>query len=302
MDLHDQKKHWSVLDILNTTTEYLRNRSFDNPRLNAEWLLADTLCCKRLDLYTDYDRPLTHDEIAGFRSRLLRRLKHEPLQYILGTTEFMGLTFCVNSDVLIPRPDTETLTETILNYFRTIKMDEPLRLLDIGTGSGAIIIALAKFFEKYQIACELFAMDISSRAVELAIQNAKNNDATGIRFFTADVFLDDWVSPFTGTLHGIVSNPPYISEKEFNRLPEEIKLHEPKTALLANNEGLMFYERIASLAPELLNRRCAGASIFFEIGYNQMRDVGKILQKNGFKNIEFVKDYQHIDRVVKAAL
>lgn len=302
MELHGHKKTWTVLEILDTATGYLQKRSFDSPRLNAEWLLADTLQCRRLDLYTDYNRPLTHQEIAGFRERLLRRLKHEPLQYILGTAEFMGFTFRVSPDVLIPRPDTEILAETVFRDFRTIRMDEPLRILDIGTGSGAIIISLAKFFEKCGIACELHAMDVSPKAVALATLNAENNGVTNIRFFTADVFHDDWTAPYTGSFHGIVSNPPYISETEYEILPEEILKFEPINALRAGKDGMMFYERIALIAPALLRHHPEKSALFLETGYNQAGGVGEILRQNGFKNIEFVKDYQHIQRVVKAAL
>ncbi len=302
MELHDHKKTWSILDILDTATNYLKKRSFESPRLNAEWLLADTLRCRRMDLYTDFDRPLTHQEIAGFRERLLRRLKHEPLQYILGTVEFMGFTFRVSPDVLIPRPDTEILAETVFRDFRTVKMDEPLRILDIGTGSGVIIISLAKCFQKCGIAYEFHAMDVSPQAVALATQNAENIGATNIRFFTADVFHDDWTAPYTGSFHGIVSNPPYISEKEYEALPEEIRLYEPKTALRAGQDGMIFYERIAWITQALLRNHQGKPFLYLETGYNQAVGVGEILRKNGFKNIEFVKDYQHIQRVVKAAL
>lgn len=300
MDLRAPKKNWTVLDILNTTAEHLQNKSFESPRLNAEWLLAHTLNCRRLDLYTGYDRPLTASEITSFKALLLRRLNHEPLQYILGTTEFMGYTFITEPGVLIPRPDTEILTETVFNYFRILNLSDPVKLLDIGTGTGAIIISLSKMFEKHGIPCELWAMDINPKAVDLAVRNAGLNNSADIHFFSADVLDSAWMEPHVNSFHGVVSNPPYVSEKEFALLPDEVRLHEPKDALFADNHGLAFYERIAGIAPDLLKNSGPDAALFFETGYNQAAPVRDILLNRGFKNIEIVKDYQHIQRVIRA--
>ncbi len=267
-----------------------------------EWLLAHTLQCKRLDLYTDYDRPLTAREVADFRTLFVRRLEHEPLQYILESTEFMGLPLEVQPCVLIPRPDTEILVETVFEYFRSRPVHEPVKLLDIGTGSGAIIIALASLFKKHSISCDLWAMDVHHQAIELAARNASLNGFAGIHFFTADVFDNEWMEPHKTSFHGIVSNPPYISDREYPLLPDEVRLFEPKDALWAEHGGLLFYERISKIAVNLLNRSDSVSALFYEIGYNQAKSITDILLKSGFKNIEFIKDYQHIQRVVKANL
>jgi release factor glutamine methyltransferase len=250
----------------------------------------------------NYDRPLTSSEISDFKTLLLRRNEHEPLQYITGSTEFMGLPFLVQPGVLIPRPDTEILVETIFEYYRSNPAQKPLKLLDIGTGSGAIIIALASMFEKHSIQCDLWAMDINPQATELAVRNAELKGFTGIHFFPADVFDDAWMEPHKTSFHGIVSNPPYISDREYELLPDEVRLFEPKDALNAEHGGLVFYERISEIAVNLLNRSDSGPALFYEIGYKQAKSIMDILLKSGFKNIEFVKDYQHIQRVVRANL
>lgn len=214
----------------------------------------------------------------------------------------MGYPFLVRPGVLIPRPDTEILVETVFSQYRHPVFRNPVRLLDIGTGTGAIIVSLAKLLRKHHIPYEFFAMDVNPKATELASQNAALNGIEDIRFFTADVFDDAWIEPYQHFFSGIVSNPPYISEEEYGLLPEDIRRYEPKNALFAEQDGLRFYEHISRIARRLLDPQASHPVLFYEISYNQAAAVSDILLKNGFKNIEFVKDYQHIQRIVRAAI
>jgi len=263
-------------------------------------LLCHVLNYKRLDLYLNYDRPLSAEELSRFKALLKRRLDHEPLQYILGATEFMGLPIQVNSSVLIPRPDTEVLAEKTIETAASLagKGRTPV-ILDIGTGSGAIAIAIAYYLAKKNISAEIHAVDISPEAVAAARVNAQRNGLEAhIVFHVADLRDAAFVNHYRNTCDLIVSNPPYISQEEFRQLPEEVRIFEPAIALLAEDDGLFYYKRIASISPELFNNRSTENFLLFETAYNQADSVNHILLERGFKNIEIIKDYSHIPRVV----
>ncbi len=276
----------TVLNAITLATEYFEKKGIDSPRTNAEILLANILNCKRLDLYLRFDQPLKETEVELYRQFIARRGKYEPVQYIVGNTEFYGLNIDVNPSVLIPRPETEILVETILNKSNT--MDDA-RILDIGSGSGNISIALGKNFPD----AEIISLDISDEAINLAQHNANKNNVSNIKFVKGSIIS-------TGILNDqqfdiIVSNPPYVSIEEYPGLQKEITLYEPVNAVTDNEDGLKFYRKISEFSME---RLVDGGSLFFEIGMGQLNHVNSIMKENGFKEINIVKDYQQIDRVI----
>lgn len=275
----------TVLEAINLSTEFLQKKEIESPRINAELLLAHALNCKRLDLYLSYDRPLDKDEINIYREFIRRRGKSEPLQYITGKVEFYGLLFNVNSSVLIPRQETEVLIETILN---SVNKEDNLKILDIGTGSGNISISLTKYLPN----AEITATDISDESLKTAKVNAEINEVSEkINFINHNIVFDDLNEEFDI----VVSNPPYISEKEYPDLKDELKVYEPKIALTDFSNGLNYYNVISSKAKMFLKNK---GRIFFEVGQGQAEDVKKILAENNFNRISVTKDYLKIDRVI----
>ncbi len=275
----------TVLEAINLSTEFLGKKEIESPRINAELLLAHTLNCRRLDLYLSYDRPLNEDEVNIYREFIRRRSKSEPLQYIIGKVEFYGLEFNVNPSVLIPRQETEILVETIIN---SVNKEDNLRILDIGVGSGNISVSLAKHLPYTKIT----ASDISEEALVIAKANAEmNNVLERINFINHNILKDDLEDEFDI----VVSNPPYISEKEFPELKDELKVYEPRNALTDFSDGLNYFKTISSRAQKFLINN---GKIFFEAGQGQAEDVKKILGENNFKEISIVKDYLKIDRVI----
>lgn len=276
----------TVLEAVKLSADYLQKKGIESPRLNAELLLAHLLNCKRLDLYLLFDRPLKENEIILYRELLKKRGSFVPLQYIIGNVEFYGLEFSVDSSVLIPRPETELLVDTIIEENK----NTTLKILDIGTGSGIIAIALAKSLEQP----ELFAIDISEAALANAKKNAIKNDVTDrIKFLQLDVRSD--LTLIKESFDIIVSNPPYISKDEFPKLQTELRVFEPAIALTDYADGLSFFKIISEKAIRLLKNN---GKLYFEIGKDQSDSVKKILQENGFANIQIKKDYQEIDRVI----
>lgn len=287
---------WSVKRLLDWTTQYLADRNMENPRLNVEWLLSDTLRCKRLDLYVDFDRPLTTGELDGFKARLKRRVNQEPLQYIVGSAEFMGLTFAVNASVLIPRPDTELLVEQTLKTCVASGRDE-LRILDIGTGSGVISIALSHALRRRNIRAIITAIDISADAIVVAEENARTLKAESIVFAVADVF--HCPPELDGRFDLVVSNPPYISDAEYDHLDAEVRNYEPPLALRAADNGLIFYRHISNLCGRLLDPAGAVRACLFEVAYDQAAAVREIMVQAGFVDVSAFRDYGGHLRVVQ---
>ncbi len=283
------KKIWNIKEMLDWTTQYLSEKKFENPRTNVEWLLSHILGCKRLDLYVNFDRPLNKAEIEKFKALLKRRLTNEPLQYIVGSTEFMGLKMDVNPSVLIPRPDTETLVEKTLDACQKLGL-EKIHITDIGTGSGAVAIALGHFLKKAKIDCQLTAIDINEEALRVARSNAARADCT-IEFLKLDILKEP--IPRSDIL---VSNPPYISETEFLLLDEEVRNFEPREALWADDNGLAFYKRIIDIA----NHQKV-LQVLVEVGYDQAQKVARLFKEKDV-SVEIYKDYQGTDRVVHGIL
>jgi len=282
------KKLLTVLEAVKLSEEYLRNKGIDEPRANAELLLADILQCKRLDLYLMFDKPLSNVEINKYRNYLQRRSKFEPLQYILGYVEFYGLKFNVSKDVLIPRQETEILIDEIINFVEGKKRG--LKILDVGTGSGNISIVLKKNLNEVDVT----GIDVSDEALKVAKNNAELNGVEEIDFFRADVFSSEIFK--LGKFDLIVSNPPYVPAEKVEGLQEEIKNYEPKIAVTDNADGYSFFRRIIEVAQKLL---ALNGALFFEISEGQENRVKEFFQKAGFVNIKIVKDYNGLSRVAK---
>lgn len=286
------KRIWTILDLITWGTEYLAGKNIADARLNIELMIAHVLRFNRMQLYTNFDKPLTEDELAKFKSLLKRRLSHEPLQYILGETEFMGLKFAVDQRVLIPRPDTEILVEEVIKKIKTDFPDEStVAILEVGTGSGCIAISLAKMLPIVTV----MSIDRSEDALRVAAQNAEAHGVNDRITFQNKNFLTD--SAFTQKYHCIVSNPPYISNEEYIQLEIEVREFEPKIALADDNDGLTFYHSIASRCKDALLKK---GFVAVEHSYNQSEDVQRIFRENGWNYIKAIKDYNGNFRCVIA--
>ncbi|MDD4980354.1 MAG: peptide chain release factor N(5)-glutamine methyltransferase [Candidatus Omnitrophica bacterium] len=259
----------------------------------AELLFTDILNCDRLSLYVNKDLSLDKISSSLVSAALKRRIKSEPIQYILGKAEFMGLQFKVTPDVLIPRPETEILVETAIKLVSGVRCQvSGVNILDLGTGSGCIAVSLAKFLPE----AEIHATDISESALEIARANARLNRVdNSISFFQSDL-LTAYSLELTA-YDIIVSNPPYVPTQEIDTLQPEIQ-YEPRIALDGGEEGLDFYRRIIQDAPGYLKE---GGFLIMEAGFGQKDAIKNVFQKSGFfKVIEWIKDYNNIDRVVVA--
>lgn len=277
----------SILSAIELSQEYLEKKQIDSARINAELLLANILDCKRMDLYLRFDQPLSKSETAEYREAIRRRGLKEPLQYIIGEVEFYGLDFNVNPKVLIPRQETEILVESIID---SIIPEDDIKILDIGCGSGNIIISLVKNI-KNSVG---ISIDNSEEALTIAKENAElNNVVNEISFIKKDILIDEIDD--LGKFDIIVSNPPYVSKEKFSTLQKEILDYEPKNAVTDFNDGLSFYKVISQKSKSILK---PNGKLFFEVGYNQAEDVKNIMLENSLKEIQIVKDYSNIERVV----
>src|SRR4030095_2908704 len=281
-----QKKR-QVLELLKLTENLFKERLIDNPRLNAELLLAHTLNTERIKLYLDFEKPVTDEELAEFKDKVKRRLNHEPVQYIVGEAHFFGRKFKVNKSVLIPRPETELIVEKTLETCAKNSLESP-KILEIGTGSGCISISIAGAME-----CFIDAIELSAEAIEIAKENAEvNNTDKKINFkkndiINQDIKLDDYDI--------VISNPPYISKNDFSDLAPEIKNHEPVSALTDGEDGLRFYRRIF----ELYNLAEKKPYVLLEIGDGKKDIVENLLKDSGIGNYFFHKDLLNINRVLE---
>jgi len=277
----------TVLESINLSTQYLAQKGIESPRMNSELLLADILNCKRLDLYLSFERPLSEDEMKKYRECIRRRGNFEPLQYVIGKVEFYGLELKVSPSVLIPRPETELLVENVLNQF---SKDQRLIILDIGSGSGNIAIALAVHLPQSKIV----STDISEEALLIAKENSERHGVSErIKFVRHDILRND-LNNFP-MFDIVVSNPPYVSKKNYSTLQKEIKNFEPAIAITDEGDGYTFYREISAKASVKLKEN---GKLFFEIAQGQSEVVVEFMTKNNFKNIGVTKDYQNIDRVI----
>jgi len=287
---NNSDEQWTILKLLNWTTSYFKSHQIDSPRATAEILLAHTLDVKRIDLYLRYDQPLSRNELTLFKDLIKRRINREPVAYIVGHKEFWALDLKVAREVLIPRPETECLVESILELRRGEVPTRAERVLELGTGSGAIVLALAS-----QQADNIFyALDISTQALTLARENARRLGwADRIHFL-----VGDWFDPLND--HGqlfdlIVSNPPYIATPVIEQLQLEIQNWEPRQALDGDLDGLKHLRNIIERAHSFL---VPGGHLALEIGHDQKAAVGDIVATCGiYENLRFKQDYGGYDRV-----
>lgn len=260
--MSDKVKEWTVLSMLEWATDFFEQKNIPDPRHSIEWLLAETLNIKRLDLYLKFDRPLSDKELEKLRPLVKRRASHEPLQYIVGFSEFMNARISVNEDVLIPRLETEQLVEIILDDYQE---DNEINILDIGTGSGCIPIALKMERPSWQIS----GIDISEEALEVAQNNAEQNDVE-VSFKRGDILSPETIE-IAAPLDIIVSNPPYIKPEEKEALEPQVREYEPHVALFFDDietmykniihyasqhlaaEGVLYLEIHERYAPEILD-------------------------------------------------
>jgi len=277
----------TIKDIIINYSQKLEHIS-DTPRLDVEILLEKALGdVDSLYIRLNLNKEVTEEEFNLFNTLIEDRLKGRPIAYIVGNREFMGLDFYVQEGVLIPRPDTEALVEEVIEI---CDGKEGLNVLDIGTGSGAITVSLAKYLKNPKIK----SFDISEIALEIGKKNAINNNVDDkIDFVKSDLFSA--IKDMNIQFDVIVSNPPYIPKKEIETLHTQVKDYEPYNALEGGEDGLDFYRDITKQSINYLKQ---SGVLAYEVGHDQAQDVAKIMQDNGYTNIYTKKDLQGIDRVV----
>ena len=288
-------KSWTIKELLKVTTDYLEKKEIESPRLSAEILLAHQLDIDRVKLYLRFDQPLHEKEVAGYRTLVKRRLSREPIQYITGVQEFWSMDFVVGPQVMVPRPETELLVEQALALCRGEGSTggPGTRILDLGTGCGAIAVAIARELEGVAV----WASDVSQKALDMARQNAKKH---GVEEKIAFVLSDLWQG-FSNpqiTFDVIVSNPPYIKPEAMDSLPPEVRDYEPKRALDGGEEGVFYIREIIKGAPRHLN---PGGWILLEMDPDQTKlALGLVEASNNYGQKARIKDYSHHYRVVMA--
>ena len=285
---------WTVRRVIEWTTAHLRQHGSDTPRLDTEILLAHARGCQRIELYTRFDEALSEKERRVMRELVQRRAQAEPVAYLVGHREFFSLGFKVTPDVLIPRPDTETLVVELLEVLRDI--DKP-RVLDVGTGSGCIAVTTAVNCPEAQIT----AIDISPAALAVARENAAAHKvADRVRFLEGDLFAPLGASNATDRFNVITSNPPYVRADEMEGLQIDVLRHEPHLALVAGADGLEIIRRLVKDAPAHL---APGGHLLMEISPRQADAVKALLESTGaYGDITLIKDLTNRPRVVRATV
>lgn len=281
---------WTIGRILKWTEEYFGQKGVESPRLDAEVMLSHVLGRQRIYLYVHFDEPLQAEELAAYRTMIKQRIDRVPVAYILGEKEFMGLTFKVTPDTLVPRPDTEILVQAAVDRLKQWT-DADVRLADIGTGSGAICLSVLSMLDN--IVAD--TVDISSAARAVAEENAAALGLSErVTFHTGDLLAPIREQQFTA----ILSNPPYIPEADIQGLAPEVRCKEPMTALGGGKDGLDFYRRLCDEAPAMLTD---DGFMAFEVGIHQATEVAQLAEASPLiVRTEILKDYAGIDRVVVA--
>ena len=274
-----------ILELIQRTTEFFQRQGVESPRLTIELMVAHVLKQKRLELYLDFEREIGEPALSTLRDMVKRRAAGEPLQYVLGVASFYGMEFAVDKRVLVPRPETELLVDYVVKNGMTART-----VADLGAGSGAIAIALAKKLASARV----LAVDISSDALEVARTNAATHGVQ-IEFFQGDLFAP---LPAETRFDWIVSNPPYITSGEMASLAREIRDHEPRTALDGGADGLDIIRRIAA---EAKGRLTTEGRVALEIGAGQGSATERIFLDNGFRVEKMLEDWQGHPRVLVAA-
>jgi release factor glutamine methyltransferase len=273
----------TVLQVLQSSTEYLKKHRIENPRLNAEHLLAHVLGRKRIELYLDFERKLTETELAPLRELVKLRSEGEPLQHLLGTVEFRGLTFLCDRRAMVPRPETEQLVELVQSEIS----NQQSAILDIGTGSGVIALSLAAEFPKANI----LAVDVSDDALALAQENAVRLNLSRVQFLKSRLFEN-----IEGAFDLIVANLPYVSIQDRHTLSREV-LHDPEIALFAGTRGDELVHQLIAQAPTRLR---PGGLLALEIGLAQSEELLSALAEKNYRDICSKNDYNGVTRFLFA--
>ena len=279
----------TVLDVIKKTTDFLAGKGVESPRLNAELLVGHALALKRMQLYLQFERVLTAAELEAIRTLVRRRGQREPVQYILGVTEFFGLKLKVDRRALIPRPETERLLELVVARLA----NPPATILDLGTGSGAIALGLAQYYA----AARVTAVDLSEEALALARENATNCGLAERVTWLSSRWLD--ALPTGANFELIVANPPYLSAEETAQAAPEVRGFEPAMALTAADRGLADLREILSKAPRFLT---PGGCLALETGITQHAELAQLAAAAGFKRTESLPDLTGRDRFFLAWL
>jgi release factor glutamine methyltransferase len=270
----------TVLEVLQSTTAYFKKREIESPRLNAEHLLAHALGRKRIELYLEFERVLTETDLSQLRDLVRRRGRGEPLQHLLGTVEFCGRIFLCDKRALVPRPETEELVELLKSKIQNPKS----RILDVGTGSGVIALAMASHFPEADVA----AIDISDDALSLAHENAERLGLSGrVNFRSGNLFTN-----LSGAFDLIVANLPYVASGDAPNLAREV-LHDPAVAVFAGESGDELIRKLIDAARKYLR---PGAMLALEIGNNQAETLIAYLTEKNYHDIEAKKDYAGVTR------
>ncbi|MDP6388119.1 MAG: peptide chain release factor N(5)-glutamine methyltransferase [Candidatus Pacebacteria bacterium] len=286
------KKDSTVTQAYFWASKILASNDIAAPHAEAEYLLAHALKCDKKDIIINHDKVLNNNETDLFKELIDRRLKREPSQHIIGEEEFWGLTFKVNKDVLIPRPETQLLVKEALNEAK--KCSPEINIIDLCTGSGCIAISMAHELPESKV----YAIDISANALEVARENAKRHGVDErITFCEGDLFNPIESLGLKGKIDLFLSNPPYVSKKMMEELQPEIELYEPVLAVAGGEDGFDYYRKII---PEAALYIKPGGFFFLEIGYGQTDGTMSLIeQAKVYKDIEVMKDFADIDRVFK---
>ena len=282
-----EKKIWTVKDVLSWTVNYLKKKGFEDPKLDVEYLLAFVLKTTRMNLYLQLDRPMSQKELSVFKQLVKKRLQHVPIQYITRRAYIWKYEFFVDEGVFIPRRETEILIEVAIS---SLKRAESSFILDVGCGTGCVILSILKDLEHIRG----IAVDISKKAMEVFRKNVKalgvGNRVEGVVGDVFEVFSEN------SKFDAVVSNPPYIKSEEIERLALEIKYHEPKEAIDGGKDGLSFIRKLVKFAYPRIKE---GGFLALEVGYNQSKAVKFLMEHTGFKKIRMEKDLSGIERVVQ---
>ena len=283
----------NIREALVKARVFLKDSKVENPSLDAEVLLMHILGIERAGLYLRFDQVLTLEQAAAYRGLMERRAKGEPVAYLAGHREFMGLDFAVNPSVLVPRPETELIVEGALDFLRE-KPGDNLVVVDVGTGSGAIAVSLAHLNARV----EVYAVDCSEDALVLAQYNAAIHCVSGrVRFFLGDLLAPLWDLSMEGRVELVVANLPYIPSGDVPNLPVDVRLYEPHMALDGGLDGLDIYRRLLPGAWELLK---SGGLLLMEIGPGQGDVLMQEMVGQGWRNVKVVLDYAGLERLVVA--
>jgi len=277
----------TVLEVLQNTTAYFAKKQVEHPRLNIEHLLAEALGKNRIELYLEFDRPLSDRELEPLREKVRRRAEGEPLQHLLGHWDFFGRTFKTDRRALIPRPDTELLIEAVLKKFLT-RGANATRLVDVGTGSGILAITFA--LEQPEL--EVVAVDISNDALALAHENAERLGVSDRIVFRRSDLLDQ----IDGSFDWIVANLPYVPTADIRGLQREVQF-DPALALDGGEDGLAIVKRLLESIP---GKIALNGVVALELGQGQAKTVSKFLARQNYRDISIMKDYQGVERVLIA--